>query len=1084
MTLPELSVRRPTLAAVIAIMLCVVGTAAFLRAPLSEFPNVDPPQVSITTAYTGASAEVVEERVTQVIEQEIAGIQGIDRITSSSRDGRSLIGVGFALDRNIDQAASDVRDAVSRAASRLPEQAEPPQITKANADAPALIFVTLTSNLMSRVELSDYANRYLIQRMATIPGIAQAKMVGGQAYAMRVWLDPDAMAARGLTVEDVQSALNAQNLELPAGALESGVRDVPIKVNRGYARASDFARLPVVPGGGLNRLGGIAAAATANLEGVTNHAGVSSSYITRLGDIAHIEEGPDERRRMFMQNGVEQLGIGMVRQSQANDLQIAAAVGKQVKQINATLPKGMQLKMAVDWTAYTRDAIREVLITMALSLGLVAIVNFLFLGSWRAAIVPTIVAPICMIAAFIALSPLGFSVNLMTLLALVLAIGLVTCDAIIVVENIQRRMDEGEQPVVAAERGANQVFFAVIATTTTLIMVFAPLMFLPGYVGRLFVELAVAVAAAVFFSALLALSLTPMLSSRLLRPKASAGWLQRQVDDTLDALDRSYRSGLAILLSSRGAAGLTGVAVVVLTLSVGMLFLIIPKEFVPPEDRGRLDIQVQAPEGSGYDYTLRGALKAKPYLDRLRVKGEVTDYVIGVPRFNQNQFNGGFGNVVLAPWRNRTVTSQQLAAELNREWSRITSVRVIATVRGAVQQQAGSSGSNVDLIAEGDEYPAIAGWLEPIYRAAQANPGLVRPRLDYEPNSPRLIVNLDRERAAALGVSPEAIGRVLQVMFGSQRVTTYIKNGQEYDVVLQTDLDRRRTVEDLNTLYVRGSSGELIPLANVVKTEMRGDTPDRRRTDRQRSITLTAELAPGYTVAQAVEFYRQEAARRPSRGIVVAWGGQARDYLQASGAVAIVFGVALLLVFLVLAAQFENWIHPAIIMLTAPLAVVGGLAGLLLSGSSINTYSEIGLIILIGIGAKNGILIVEFANQLRDQGRSVTEAVLDAVQIRLRPILMTSVAAAVGALPLVLAAGPGAGSRNSIGIVVFAGSISSAALTLVVVPVFYNLLGRFTKTPKWTARLIDAFEAREPVKSGSPPLSPVAAEAAEHPVRP
>jgi multidrug efflux pump len=1076
MTLPDLSVRRPVLAAVAAIILCVVGVAAFTRLSVRELPNVDPPQVSITTTYTGASAEVVEERITQVIEQQIAGIQGIDRIGSSSRDGRSQIGVSFTLDRNLDEAANDIRDAVSRVASRLPDQADAPQIAKANADSQALIFVTLTSNTLSRVALTDYAQRYLIQRMATIPGVAQVNLVGGQLYSMRIWLDPDAMAARGLTVEDVQSALNSQNVELPAGSLESGAKDFTIKVNRGYNSPADFAKLPVVAGGGVSRLGAVTSntSATANQNGVTNQAGVSSSYITRLGDIAHIEEGPDERRRMFMQNGVERLGMGLIRQSQANDLQIADAVKKQVKQINGTLPKGMQLTVAVDWTVYTREAIHEVWVTMALSLGMVALVNFLFLGTWRAALIPTIVAPICLISTFIVLAPLGFSINLLTLLALVLAIGLVVDDAIVVVENIQRRLDEGEPPLVAAQRGAKQVFFAVMATTIVLMMVFAPLMFLPGYVGRLFVELAVAIAAAVFFSALLALSLSPMLASKLLRPAQGSSWLARKVDRAMEGLRNSYQASLQMLLSKKSNAGLVGGGVLLLAAAAGGVFLMLPKELVPNEDRGRLDVQISGPEGAGYDYTLKAALQAKPILDKLRAQGDVTHYVIGVPRFNQNQFNGGFGNVVLAPWRERKITSVQLAQQLNREWGRITSARVIATVRGPFQQ-GGGSGTNVDFIAEGDEYADIVKWIEPIQRAAQANPGLIRPRLDYEPTSPRLIVNLDRDRAASLGVSPESVGRVLQTMFGSQRVTTYIKSGQEYDVVLQTERDRRRTVGDLNTLYVRGSAGELIPLSNVVKTEVRGDTPDRRRTDRQRSINLTAELAPGYTVAKAVEFYRQEAAKHPAPGIVVAWGGQARDYLQASNAVAFAFGAALLLVFLVLAAQFESWIHPAIIMLTVPLAALGGLFGLLMAGSSINTYSEIGLIILIGVAAKNGILIVEFANQLRDQGRSVSEAVIEAAGIRLRPIIMTSIAAAFGALPLMLAGGPGAGSRSTIGVVIFSGAIFATLLTLFVVPVFYNLLARFTKSPEWISRLIDAFETREPVRKGSTP-QPLAAE--------
>ena len=1082
MTLSDLSVRRPVFAAVAAIILCVVGVAAFLGLPVRELPNVDPPQVSVSTTYLGASAEVVEERITQVLEQQLAGIQGIDRINSSSRDGRSQINITFTLKRNLDEAANDVRDAVSRTLSRLPDESDSPQISKANADSQALIFVTLTSSTLNKLQLADYANRFLIQRLSTIPGVAQVNLVGAQTYAMRIWLDADAMAARGLTVEDVQNALNSQNLELPAGALESGSKDFTIRVKRGYQRPEDFAALPVVAGGGLSRLGVATSGpngAAAPSNGVTNQAGMQQGYITRLADIARVEEGPDDRRRMFMQNGKERIGIGLTRQSQANDLEISKAVQREVDRINAALPAGTRLAVAVDWTMFTRDAIKEVWLTMGLSLAMVALVNFVFLGSWRSALIPSIVAPICILSTFIVLAPLGFSINLLTLLALVLAIGLVVDDAIVVVENIQRRIDEGEPPLVAAERGAKQVFFAVVATTIVLISVFAPLMFLPGYIGRLFVELAVAIAAAVFFSAVLALSLSPMLSSKLLRPARSEGWIARRVDFAVERLTESYQASLRMLLNERRTPAIVGGGVLLLAALAGGLFLALPKELVPSEDRGRIDMQIQGPEGAGYDYTLRAALQAKPALDRLRQQGLVMHYVIGVPRFGQAQFNGGFGNVVLSDWRHRKVTSQKVAADLNRELGRITGVRIIASVRGPFQRNGGGSGNNVDFIAEGDDYASLARWIAPILQAAEANPGLVRPRLDYEPTSPRLIVDLDRDKAAALGVSPESVGLALQAMFGSQKVTTYVKNGQEYDVILQTDLDKRRSLSNLNTLYVRGSSGDLIPLANVVKTQLKGDTPDRERVDRQRSITLTAELAPGYPIAKAIGFFRETAASQPSAQVVTAWGGAAKDYLEASNAVGVAFGLALLLVFLVLAAQFESWIHPAVIMLTVPLAALGGLFGLLMAGSSINTYSQIGLIILVGIAAKNGILIVEFANQLRDQGRTVSQAVIEAAGIRLRPIIMTSIAAAMGSLPLILAGGPGAGSRQTIGVVIFSGAIFATLLTLFVVPVFYNLLARFTRSPQWISRLIDAFETREPERGRTPAEVPAPGVAAE-----
>jgi multidrug efflux pump len=1053
-TLSDLSVRRPVLAAVGAIILCVLGLAAYFNLPVRELPNVDPPVISISTNYRGASAEVVEERITQVIERQAAGLQGIDRITSSSRDGVSRISITFTLDRNLDAAANDVRDAVSRVAAILPDQADPPQIAKTQADSQPIIFLNLISTGLTRLELADYANRYLVERLSTIPGVAQVGLAGAQVYAMRIWLDADALAARGLTVDDVENALRSQNIELPAGALESKAKDFTIRVKRGYSSAAEFARLPIV-----------AAASRSPTDpgnGVTNAGGMNAPTLTRLGDVARVEEGADERRRLFRSNGEAQVGLAISRQSQANDLEISAAIRKELAALTPTLPPKTKIALSVDNSMFTAEAIHEVWVTMGLSLVLVAAVNFLFLGTWRAALIPSIVAPICILATCIVLAPLGFSINLLTLLAMVLAIGLVVDDAIVVVENIQRRIDEGEPPLIAAERGAKQVFFAVIATTVVLLAVFAPLMTLPGYIGRLFVELAVAIASAVAFSAVLALSLSPMLASKLLRPAKGAGWLAQRVDGAMEAVRVSYRASLEALLSQRRSAmGTLGLVAVLGLISVGV-FSLLPKELVPNEDRGRVDVSISGPEGAGFDYTAAAVLKAESYFEKLRQSGDVVRYNLGVPRFGSNQMNTGSGVLILNDWDKRKVTADQIAADTNKALSGLTAARIVASVRGPFQRGGGSgSGTNVDFIASGSSYEDLAVWIKPIFAAALKNPGLSRPRLNYEPTSPRLMVELDRDKAAALGVSAQAVGRVLETMFGSRKATTYVKDGQEYDVILQTDLDKRRSEQDLNTLYVRASSGELVPLSAVVKTSIRGDTPDRQRVDRQRAITLTAELAPGYTVAEAVAFYQAQAAEHQGAGVTVQWGGQAQDYLEASGAVGLAFAMALLLVFLVLAAQFESWIHPAVIMLTVPLAALGGLFGLLMAGSSINTYSQIGLIILIGVAAKNGILIVEFANQLRDQGLKVREAVIEASVLRLRPIIMTSISAAFGALPLILAAGPGAGSRKTIGVVIFSGAIFATLLTVFVVPVIYNLLARFTKSPDWTARQIEGFEKSE-----------------------
>jgi multidrug efflux pump len=1073
MMLSDLSVRRPVFAAVAAIILCVVGLASFTALPVRELPSVDPPNISVQTTYRGASAEVVEERITQVIERQVAGIQGIDRVSSSSRDGNSRINIAFTLDRDLDEAANDVRDAVSRVANQLPIQADPPQIAKANADAMPIMFLSLTSSTLNRLQLSDYANRYIVERLSTVPGVAQVFLPGLQLYSMRIWLDPNAMAARGVTVDDVQSALNSQNLELPAGSIEAQAKDFTIRVARGYARPEDFAKLPIVPGGGgaaragqnSAALGGTAAVAGAP-QGVTSAvqtAASSGAYVTRLGDIARIEEGPDERRRLFRSNGSDQIGLGITRQSQANDLDISNGVREAVEEINRTLPKGTKIQVAIDSTAFTREAIHEVWVTMGISLALVALVNLIFLGSWRAALVPSVVAPICILSTFIVLAPLGFSLNLLTLLALVLAIGLVVDDAIVVVENIQRRVDEGEPTLVAAERGARQVFFAVVATTIVLVSVFAPLMFMPGYTGRLFVELAVAIAAAVAFSAVLALSLSPMLASKLLRPAHGSGPLVRWVDKSMDSLRQSYDRSLHMLLSKHVATAIAGVLMVVLSIAAFGLFKALPTELVPEEDRGRVDISIQAPEGAGYDYTLAVAKQVETRLQRLVRDGYGERYTVSLPGFGgQSQYNSASANLILPHERKEGVTSQSLAAQLNRELSSITGARVIASVRPPLQRGGGGGGggSNVDVILLGDEYPQIAAAAQPLLAAARENPGMTRPRLDYEPTSPRLLVDIDREKAAALGVSAASVGRALQTLFGSERVTTYIRAGQEYDVLLQTERAQRSSEADINKVYVRTSSGEPVPLSALTTTDVRGDTPNRSRVDRLRSITLSVQLNPGYSVGEAVQFFQDEIAKQ-NLGVNYKWGGTARDFLEGQGSVTMAFGLALLLVFLVLAAQFESWIHPAVIMLTVPVAALGGLFGLLISGSTINTYSQIGLIILVGIAAKNGILIVEFANQLRDEGRSIRDAVIESASLRLRPIMMTSIAAAAGAIPLILWGGAGGESRKSIGVTIFYGAIFSTLVTLFVVPVFYNLLARFTRSPQATAKRIEAFEEAE-----------------------
>jgi multidrug efflux pump len=1077
MMLSDLSVRRPVFAAVAAIVLCVIGLAAFFFLPVRELPDVDPPVVSVSTSYAGASAEVIESRITEPIEQQIAGIQGVERINSSSRDGRSNVNIEFSLDRNIDDAANDVRDRISRVVGRLPDQADPPEVAKADSDSQPIMVMFLRSTTMNRLELTDYADRYLVDRFATVPGVAQVQIYGEQRYAMRIWLDAAAMAARGLTVSDVETALTNQNVELPAGSLESTQKDYTVRVARTYARPADFAQLPIGTRGsastatGAQASGALAGATTAMTNGVTGALLGNAAYVTRLGDIARVEEAPSEARRMFRGNGLDQIGLAVTRQAQSNDLAISDGVRALMAQVQPTLPPGTTLEIGSDNSVFTSHAIDEVWITIGISMALVALVNFIFLGSLRAAIIPSVVAPICLLATFIVLAPLGFSLNLLTLLALVLAIGLVVDDAIVVVENIQRRLDLGEPPLVAAERGARQVFFAVVATTVVLLSVFAPLLFLPGYVGRLFVELAAAIAAAVAFSAFLALSLSPMLASKILKPAHTGGWLARRVDRAMDALKASYANSLNALLGRRAAVGGVVGLIVLVAAGAGGIFLTLPNELVPPEDRGRVGIRVQGPEGAGYDYTRKIMLGLEPILAEYKENGEVDSYLVSAPGFGGGSYNSGNASLTLKDWSERKRSADEIAQELNGKLRGQTDAQVNASTPGAFQRGGGNSNS-IEMIVTGSEYGPIYDWLQPILAAAQENPGFSRPRLNYEPNAPRLLVDVDPQKAAALGVSSQQIGRTLETMFGSRRATTYIKGGQEYDVILQTERDNRREVADLEALYVSTGAGQLVPLSAVVTTQTSGDTPDRRRLDRQRAISLQADLNPGMTIDDAITFLNAEVAKQPQGLATIRWGGAARDQQEAGSAVGWAFALALLLVFLVLAAQFESWITPAVIMLTVPLAAAGGLFGLLMAGSSLNIYSQIGLIILIGVAAKNGILIVEFANQLRDQGRSIREAIIESSALRLRPIIMTSIATAFGALPLVLWQGAGAGSRQTIGVVIFSGAMFATMLTLFVVPVIYGVLARFTRSPEYTARKIEEWEAQEIAEGKTPDMSP------------
>lgn len=1042
MSLSDISIRRPVFAAVMSLLLIVLGVMAFLRLTLRELPAIDPPIVSVSVTYPGASAGVVETRITQVLEDALAGIEGIETIESRSVNGRASISIEFTLEREIEAAANDVRDAVSRIVDRLPNEADSPEIAKVESDSEVIMWLNMSSSQMDTLQLTDYADRYVVDRLSSLDGVAQVRIGGQQRYAMRVWLDRDALAARGVTLGEVESALRSENVELPAGRIESGTRDFTLRVARGYESAEDFSQIPLTRG--------------------------DDGYVVRLGDVAKVELASAERRAYFRSNGSPNIGLGIVKTSTANSLDVARAARAEAARIQPSLPQGTNIFVAFDSTVFIEASVKRVYHTLIEAVVLVLVVIWLFLGSFRAALVPALTVPVCLVAAFIPLYAFGFSINLMTLLALVLCIGLVVDDAIVVLENIQRRADLGEPKLVAAARGTRQVAFAVIATTAVLVAVFLPIGFMEGNTGRLFRELSVALAGAVAISSFVALSLTPMISSKLVRPHSEekASGLNRWVNARLDGLGVRYRR---VLQRSAGKPWLFGALMLLaIALSFG-LFKLVPSELAPGEDRGAFFVSVVGPEGAGYDYTVEQITQVEEILQR-----HTGDASSGKPIQRANtRVPGGFGAseemhtgqviVFLQDWDKRDVTTNEVVDSLRGELGKLPGVRANPQVRTGLVR---SRGQPLQVVLGGPEYGDLAQWRDVLIKRMEDNPGLFSVDSDYKETRPQMRVEINRQRAADLGVRVSDIGSALETMMGGRRVTTFVREGEEYDVIVQADRELRASPADLQAIQVRAREGTLIPLSNLVTLHELAEPGSLNRFNRLRAITVSAGLAPGYTMGEAISWINTVIAEELPDNAQVDWKGESREYQAAGGAVLLTFTLALLVVYLVLAAQFESFIHPFVIMLTVPLGVLGALIGLWLTGGTLNLFSQIGIVMLVGLAAKNGILIVEFANQLRDDGMSVFDSIIEASAVRLRPILMTSLATVVGALPLVLAGGPGSASRATIGVVVIFGVSFSTLLSLFVVPAFYTLLAPYTSSPDTVKHELEKLEGEVPEVGG------------------
>ncbi|WP_336367866.1 efflux RND transporter permease subunit [Marinobacter sp. C2H3] len=1016
MIISDLSIKRPVFATVLNLLIVVFGVSALLGLPVREYPDIDPPVVSISTDYTGAAAEVVDTQITQVIEGAISGIEGIRSIESSTEQGESRTTIEFNVSRDVDIAANDVRDAVARVSNELPEEADAPVIQKADSDARPMMWLTLRSDVWDSAELSDYADRVLADRLSVLDGVADVRIGGERRYAIRVWLDRDRLAARDITVAEVEQALRANNVELPAGSVDSSTRNFTVRAEGRLSSVDQFRRLVIRRNG---------------------------NDLLRLGEVANVQLGVESDVSRLRADGKTAVGLGIIRQSKANTVAVSDAVRAELDKIRETLPPEVSIEDNYDESVFIRASIEEVISTLAISVVLVVLVIFLFLRSWRATLIPAVTIPVAVIGAFIGLGFLGFSINVLTLLAVILAIGLVVDDAIVMLENIQRRIDEGEPPLLAAFRGAKQVAFAVVATTLTLVAVFVPISFMGGNIGRLFAEFGFTLAAAVVFSSVVALTLTPMLCSKWLRhsPESAEGhrfWAtsERMIGGLTRGYARLLRFSLAQpgLLIGLGIAGLIAAAVIYPTL---------PQELAPTEDRGVIILPTKAPRGATVEYTdhyvQRAEARLLPYLD-----SGVADGLLSIVGFRDEEDNA-FMILRMAPWGQRDIKQQQVTNELRGKLADISGVRVVPVNPPGLGQR--GFNQPVEFVVAGPDYESVQAWSEEIVERARDNPNLLNLETDFELTRPELLVNIDRERAADLDITVQDVGLTLQTMLASRQVTTYLDRGREYDVIVQAADADRATPDDLEQIFLRPrDGGSLIPLKALVSVKETGANPDLRRVDRLPAVVISASLAEGYDLGSALNYLTTLAVDNLPPEARVSYKGLSREFQESSNAIFITFGLAFIIVFLVLAAQFESWIHPLIIMLTVPLAVTGALLALWWSGISLNIYSQIGIVMLLGLMAKNGILIVEFANQLRDQGYAVRDAILEGAVLRFRPVLMTTISTIFGAIPLVIATGAGAESRASIGMVILGGLLFASTLTLFLIPVLYNLLARFAKS--------------------------------------
>jgi len=1027
MKLSETSIRRPVLASMISAALVLFGVIGYTRLSVRELPDIDPPIISVSTTLPGANAQVVETAVTDVLEEELSTIQGLRTLSSSSSEENSQITLEFNLDRAVDVAAQDVRDKVSRVRGRLPVDVLEPVIAKQEADAQPFFWLALSSPNYDLMQLSDVADRLVKARLQSLAGVGSAGIFGERRFAMRVWVQPDQLSARGLTVQDVENAITARNVEIPAGRIESTRREFSVRSLGELKTPQGFGEMAVASQGG---------------------------QVVKLKDVAKVELGPEDNRSIFRYNGNPAVAIGVVRQSKANLIDVARGIRAAIPSIQETLPPGVKLETAFDGSVYVTHSINDARLTLVIAAILVVLIIFVFLRNLRATVIPGLAIPASIVSTFAIMYFLGFSINNFTLLALTIAIGIVVDDAIIVLENAYRHQEElHEAPEQAAVNGTNEIGFAVIATTIALVAVFTPLGFLRGSTGRLLSEFGIAVAGAVVISGFVALTLTPMLCAKVLRVPHEHGAVFKVLEQGFNAIAERYATLLQTALRHRGIV----VAGTVVTVALaGWFYSHLQQELIPDDDRGFFLVVAFAPEGSSLEYTDGYVRQVEQIIGKTP---EAQGYFTIIGGF-AGGVNRAFVGVILKDWNERHRSVQQLVGALFPQLFGIAGIQAFPYSPGAL-----GFSQPVQFVVQNPDIARLAQAMDTLVPQARAMKGLTNIDTDLRFNKPELRVTFDRDRAEDLGVPVRDVAAALQTFLGGRRVSTFTRNDKLYYVMVQLDSTHRNTPSDMSGIYLRGRGGQLVQLSALAKVDEGVGPRQINHFNRVPSFTLSASLIPPFAQGEALDSLDRLARRVLPPGSTTALAGDSREFRESGGALYFAFGVALLVVFMVLAAQFESMLHPFTVLLAVPLAVTGALATLKLaavlhrSGATINLYSEIGMILLIGLVSKNSILLVEYTNQLKAKGLDTVSAVIEAGRIRLRPILMTSVATIMGAVPVAWGVGAGSAARKPLGYAIVGGIFFSTALTLFVVPVAYTLVERLVAPKAREVRVGQPVEA-------------------------